>query len=160
MRSDWHVRLSAYVPLILWIGVIFFLSSPAGSALETSKFIGPLLRFLFPAAPEETLRIYHGYVRKFAHFAEYAILAFWAIRAFSTSSVGFLRNSRFWLAILLVVLIAALDEYHQSFEPSRTSSVYDVLLDCIGGSTTAFVFWLFTERRSHVSGDTEQRSSE
>ena len=160
MRRNWHVGLSAYVPLILWIGVIFFLSSPAGSALETSKFIGPLLRFLFPAAPEETLRIYHGYVRKFAHFAEYAILAFWAIRAFSTSSVGFLRNSRFWLAILLVVLIAALDEYHQSFEPSRTSSVYDVLLDCIGGSTTAFVFWLFTERRSHVSGDTEQRSSE
>jgi hypothetical protein len=67
-------------------------------------------------------------------FTEYAILAFWAIRAFSGSSVGFLRDQRFWLAVLLVILVTSTDEYHQSFEPSRTSSIYDVLLDCTGGA--------------------------
>ena len=41
-----------------------------------------------------------------------------------------------WLAVCLAALLsigyAALDEYHQSFTPSRTASVIDVAIDACG----------------------------
>lgn len=126
-----RVLLLRYVPVVVWITVIFYLSSDQGSVSHTSRFIGPILEFLFPAATEQTLLIYHGYIRKAAHFAEYAILAFLAVRAFAASAR--LQKWRYAFALLLSVCIAAIDEFNQSFNPSRTGSIYDFLLDCSGG---------------------------
>src|SRR5215210_2830658 len=140
---DRRGRFLRYAPLILWIGVIFFLSSKQGSMSETSIFIRLILLFLFPNAPEETLVIYHGYIRKFAHFAEYAALAFLAFRAFSSSSNIFLQKYRFFVSFILVFSIASLDEFNQSFIASRTSSFWDVLLDTAGGLTVLiFVYFI------------------
>ena len=100
---------------------------------NTSRFVRPLLTWLFPAAPEELLNVYHGYVRKFAHFAEYAILAFFASFAFFGSTHKFLQKYWYVVAFILVFLTAAIDETNQSFMASRTGSVYDVLLDVSGG---------------------------
>ena len=122
-----------YAPLVLWIGVIMFLSSGQASMSNTSRFIRPLLEFLFPNAPEEILTVYHGYVRKLAHLTVYAILAFWAARAFFSSTKNLLRRFWFWLALVLVCLVASIDETNQSFLDSRTGSVSDVLLDAAGG---------------------------
>lgn len=134
-------RFLRYAPLFLWVGVIFFLSSSQGAMSNTSRFIRPLLEFIFPNAPEETLVTYHGYIREFAHFAEYAILAFWASRAFSDSGKNFLR--RFWhlLALLLVLLVSSIDETNQSFNASRTGSVGDVLLNFSGGVFMTLLFY-------------------
>lgn len=98
---------------------------------QTSRFIRPLLEFLFPAAPEQTLIIYHSYIRKAAHFTEYAILAFLAVRALAATAR--LHTWRFILPLLLVVAVAVIDEFNQSFEVSRTGSIQDVLLDISGG---------------------------
>ena len=76
-------RISRYAPLILWIGIVLFASTGNASMAQTSRFIRPLLEFLFPNTPAETLQIYHAYIRKSAHFIEYAILAFWTARAFA-----------------------------------------------------------------------------
>lgn len=132
-NSKWRGRINAYAPLFLWIGVIFFLSSTQGAMSHTSRFIRPLLEWLFPDASFETLTIYHGYIRKFAHFAEYAMLAFFASRAFMRSSFEFLRKNWAVFAFVLVVLIASIDEFNQSFNSQRTGAVYDVWLDCFGG---------------------------
>ena len=126
-------RFFRYAPLVLWIGVIFIMSSGQGSMKETSYFIRPLLEFIFPGATDENLLIYHGYIRKFAHFAEYAALAFWASRAFRSSSIVFLQKFWQFAAFILVLLIAAIDEYNQSFNSLRTGSIYDVLIDISGG---------------------------
>ena len=109
---------------------------------STSRFIRPFLEFLFPGTPEEILVVYHGYIRKFAHFAEYFGLAFFAARAFSGSANKFLKKFWFVFAIVLVALVATADETNQSFLASRTSSVYDVLLDCSGGLTMILLFAL------------------
>jgi VanZ family protein len=132
MRSSWRVLLWAYAPLILWVGVIFFMSSPEASAEETSRIIGPLLHYFFPDISPQAEALIHFYVRKTAHFTEYGALAFLGLRACSLSSPGFLRGWRYVLPLLLVAVVASLDEFNQSFEPSRTSSVWDVLLDCSG----------------------------
>jgi VanZ family protein len=39
------------------------------------------------------------------------------------------------ICVTLVVINALLDEYHQSFVPSRTASIYDSLIDMAGGLT-------------------------
>jgi VanZ family protein len=139
-KAKWRGRIFRYAPLILWIGAIFVASSNTGSMSNTSRFIRPLLEFLFPNAPEEILVVYHGYIRKFAHFAEYFALAFFAARAFSGSSVKILRNYWFLFALILIVLVATADETNQSFLASRTSSAYDVLLDSCGGLTMILLF--------------------
>lgn len=137
-----------YAPLLLWIGLIFFFSSTIASANQTSRIIGPILHFLFPSASPDTIQQYHFFIRKCAHFTEYALLAFWAIRALARSSRESLKKYRFVVAVFIVLIIASTDEFNQSFEPSRTSSPWDVLLDCIGGTTMSLFYWLVTRARS------------
>lgn len=100
---------------------------------NTSRFIRPLLEFLFPNSSEEVLVVYHGYIRKLAHLTEYAILAFWASRAFRRSSAELLQKFWFIISLALVFLVASIDEYNQSFNALRTGSIYDVLIDFSGG---------------------------
>lgn len=100
---------------------------------ETSRIIGPLLNFFFPEMPEATRQVVHAYVRKTAHFTEYAVLAFLAVRALTMSASAALRRWRYILPLVFVAVIASLDEFNQSFEASRTSSAWDVLLDLSGG---------------------------
>jgi VanZ family protein len=58
-----------------------------------------------------------------------------------------LPHSRFipdaFLALLGTALIASADEYHQSYLPNRTSSPWDVLLDCCGAITLQLLVYIF-----------------
>lgn len=85
----------------------------------------------------------HFLIRKVAHFTEYAIMAFLARRAFITSSLALFQRRWFQLGLLLVVIYALLDEFHQSFVPSRTASIYDSAIDVAGGLTVLFIFKLY-----------------
>lgn len=138
--STWRGRLIRYAPLVLWIGVILFLSSNQGSMAETSRFIRPIIEFFFPAAAPDTFLIVHALIRKAAHFVEYALLAVFAARAF----VG----SPNWgaLALLVVLVIAAIDEFNQSIISSRTGSGWDVLLDLSGGVVAICILWIAKNR--------------
>ncbi len=150
-KTDWRGRFYRYAPLILWIGLILFLSTGQASMSKTSQFIRPLLEFLFSNSPEEILIIYHGYLRKVAHFTEYAMLAFWAARAFSSSTRENLRRFRFLFAFILVALVASIDETNQSYIASRTGSIYDVALDVAGGATMILIFYavsVYRKRRT------------
>ena len=140
--NKWRGRSIRYAPLILWIGIVFVASSTAGASRNTSIIIRPLLEWLFPAATSATIDIYHGYIRKCAHFTEYALLALLASRAFFNSSKPFLRRFWFIWTFLIVAVVASFDEYNQSFNALRTSSVDDVLLDACGGLTMILIFYL------------------
>lgn len=144
-----HATLSRYVPLVVWIAVIFALSSSQGSFSETSRVIRPILEFLFPSAPPETITLYHGMIRKFAHFAEYAVLGILACRAFADSSASYLRKYFWAFAIALILLTASADEFNQSFNPERTSSAIDVMIDVSGG-LAAILVWLWLRRKVDV----------
>jgi VanZ family protein len=150
-------RIFRYAPLILWLAVIVVTSSTTGSMSNTSRFIRPFLEWLLPGAPEAALLVYHGYIRKFAHFAEYAVLGFLAARAFAGSSSETLRRFRSVFAVSLVVFVASLDELNQSFNAARTASAYDVLIDCAGGLTAVMLFLLVQSRRK-AKGQAERIS--
>ena len=147
-------RAWRYAPLFLWMGFIFFASTGEFSDGNTSRLIGPLLRWLFPGTSEEKLALAHFITRKAAHFAEYAILGWLAARAFITSSHSTLRHRWFLLALLLVVSYALSDEYHQSFEPTRAASVYDSLIDMSGG-LTALLLYAGWRRKRKRKGEEE-----
>jgi VanZ family protein len=136
-------RFFRYAPLILWIGVVLFLSTGQASMSQTSRIVRPILEFLFPNTPEETLIIYHAFIRKCAHFTEYAVLAFWAARAFGGSSRNVLRKYWFIFSFLLVFSVASIDETNQSFNSARTGSQWDVLLDVSGGSAMILMLALY-----------------
>ena len=141
--------LSRYGPLVLWLGIIFFGSTEELSAENTSRIVRPLLAWLFPDITEAELIRAHFFVRKAAHFTEYAVLALLAARAFLSSSRTLLQ--RRWLAasLALVFSCALLDEYHQSFLPTRTGSIGDSLIDIAGGAFALALVGLVRRRRSH-----------
>lgn len=145
-----HGRFWRYAPLLVWMLVIFLASTGELSAPNTSRILRPLLIWLFPNISEERLMSAHFFVRKAAHFTEYAILAFFAARAFITSSHESLRRAWFFVALLLVVLYSLSDEYHQSFVASRTGSIYDSLIDIAGGLTALAAFALWQGRKAKV----------
>jgi VanZ family protein len=147
--SPWRSRLWRYAPLVGWIGFIFFASTGAMSASNTSRIIGPLFKWLFPNITEAQLLFVHFAVRKTAHFTEYAILALLAARAFISSAQDFLRRGWFVAAFALVVLVALLDEYHQSFNVARTGTIWDSMIDISGGATALAIFTLWHLRRRH-----------
>jgi VanZ family protein len=121
--------ISRYLPLVVWLVFISYASSDSFNAGNTSRIIGPLVLWLFPNTSPETMATIHFITRKIAHFTEYAILGFLAARAFRPYPRWFL------ISAVLVVVYALIDEYHQSFVPSRTASVLDSLIDMAGGIT-------------------------
>ncbi|HEV8430808.1 MAG TPA: VanZ family protein [Pyrinomonadaceae bacterium] len=131
--------LSRYLPLIAWLAFISYASSASFSASNTSRIIGPLVLWLFPNTSMETLATIHFITRKIAHFTEYAILGFLAARAFRTSPRPGINQRWFLICATLVIVYALMDEYHQSFVPSRTASVFDSFIDMAGGLTALTV---------------------
>jgi VanZ family protein len=142
-------RLWRYGPLLAWAAFVLFASSGEFSASNTSRIVRPLLLWLYPNIAESSIQTVHFFVRKAAHLTEYAILALLAARAFRMSKLAALR--RFWwlAAFALAAAISLVDEYHQSFLPSRTGTVYDSYLDMTGGAIalTILALWLTVHRR-------------
>ncbi|HKB67410.1 MAG TPA: VanZ family protein [Pyrinomonadaceae bacterium] len=143
MTKQTHRRFWRYGPLVLWILFISFASTNQFSASNTSEILRPLLLWFFPNLSESRLAAVHFITRKAGHFTEYAVLAFLARRAFITSSRAFLQRYWFQLGLLLVVIYGLLDEFHQSFVPSRTASIYDSIIDVAGGFTVLLIFSLY-----------------
>lgn len=151
-RSLRHGQLFAYALLILWIGVILLLGSGPGSMAQTSRFIGPLIEFFFASASPDTFLIVHAFIRKAAHFFEYAVLAILAAQAFRYSDSDVSTKYWFGLSLVLVAVVASVDEFNQSFQASRTSSGWDVVLDIVGGLTALTVIYLVRRRKSNGAG--------
>ena len=102
-----------WMPLCVWMGIIFNWSSLSANTLRT----------LNPNALP---------ISNFAHFANFAILAVLAYRAFCT--LGRIVRPALWgLVLAFVVLYAISDEMHQAFTPGRTPSTADLAIDTVGG---------------------------
>lgn len=129
------------------MAAIFFASTDELSGAKTALVIEPFLRWFFPHLTGRRVEFIHLLVRKAAHFSEYAVLGLLAARAFSTSSHSLLRLRWFVASLVLVSVYALSDEFHQSFVPSRTASVYDSMIDIAGGLTALVLITLWKKMR-------------
>ncbi|MBI2624003.1 VanZ family protein [Candidatus Parcubacteria bacterium] len=110
MRSAREMRLKGWWPAFLWAGVIFALSAlpDLQSGLRQDFFL-----------------------RKAAHAVEFGVLALFVARA--------LRRTERWDAkralkgaLVIAVLYAFSDEFHQAFVPGRSAALRDVGVDALG----------------------------
>jgi len=133
LRRETEIAL-AWLWLVAWIAVIQIFASGAFSASETSRFITPLIRWLFPDADARSIASAHFAIRKASHFFEYAILALLALRAFRMK----FDRPLAWLAVLSLAVAfacAVVDEFRQSQLKSRTGAASDVVLDLTGAAS-------------------------
>jgi VanZ family protein len=123
-------RLRAWLPVALWAGIITLFSSHWFSGEHTSSVLLPILSALFPGIHPSELARLHAAIRKGAHVTEYLILGLLTVRALRIERTPLTRASV--VAVVLGALFAASDEIHQSFVPTRTAAVGDVLIDTVG----------------------------
>jgi VanZ family protein len=108
-----------WVPTVLWMGVIFFLSTLPESATPGRGIISD----------------------KICHGAEYFILAFLILFALQrTTRARFF--TAFWITLVWAALYGLSDEIHQLYVPTRQFDVGDLLAD-VGGAVLLFlILWV------------------
>lgn len=126
--------ITPWIPVLAWMFVIFGLGSASFEHEQTSRFIGPLLRWLFPDHSPGTLADLHDAIRKLAHVVEYAVQGLLVARALAHSAPAASWRRLALPTLALVAAVAALDENRQSGLEQRTGSARDVLLDLFGGA--------------------------
>jgi VanZ family protein len=138
-----------WIPVIAWVLVIFIASGDLMSAEHTSRFLGPFLLWLKPDISVETLAQIQFCVRKAAHLTEYAILAVLVCRAvFHGTNLKWASSILCVSAWILCVLVAASDEFHQSFVASRGASPWDVMIDSAGAIFGLLIYAKFAREKS------------
>ncbi len=105
-----------WLPAIAWMTLIFWFSAQ-------------------PDLPKPPSALLNMILRKSAHFSEYGVLALCYL-----CGLGDRRPWHRWLALLLAILYAISDEYHQAWTPNRYPSAIDVLIDT-AGALTAVGLW-------------------
>lgn len=146
MNSETNNLLKAWVAAILWLIVIAIESTAYLSAHNTSRILYPILHFLF-GMDWARFQVWHFYIRKGGHVVGYGILSFLLFRAWRATLPS--ENHAGWMprwsaiAVLGTVIVASLDEWHQSFIPSRTGRWQDVVLDTCAGIAAQILIFLW-----------------
>lgn len=146
-----------WLPPLLWMVVIFVMSTNVGSGARTSRILEPLLRRIAPRVSSATIAQVHFLVRKAGHLTEYAILALLlrnALRRSAPPGAPMHPWRTFAWALLITAAYAATDEFHQSFVPGRTAAIGDVLIDTTGGlvALAGAAMWTRIRRKPVSSG--------
>jgi VanZ family protein len=141
--------LRYWLPVLFWLGFIFVGSTDLMSAEQTSRMIGPLMRWLKPDVSAEAIAEVQFVIRKLGHLAEYAILAMLLWRAVYCRVNMKTKMSILFIAVWLACgMFAASDEFHQSFVASRTATSKDVLIDICGALVGLLACLILARRKS------------
>jgi VanZ family protein len=157
LTPDQKQLLKAWIAAGLWIVLIAIESTSYLSSDNTSRILYPILHFLFGIDPLH-FAILHHYIRKSGHFVGYFMLSFLLFRAWRAT----LPSTSLWalrwagIAFLMSAFVASMDEWHQTFIPSRTGLVSDVFLDSTAALIAQIVIFLFFQARR--SGTREEQA--
>ena len=138
-RQTLRVVLSV---LLVLLTVCFIFSNSLKNGIESESQSGRLVALfqsLLRLEGKVEEEIFHFYVRKTAHFLEFALLGVGlCLMMLSIRGRFGFQSPAAMLFCLLATAVA--DEFLQSFT-GRTSSVGDVILDFCGGLTGFAVLW-------------------
>jgi len=113
-------RAIRFVPVILLIGTIFFLSHQHGTDMQLLSVPG---------------------LDKLAHGFMYALLAAASLYSLSDNFKSSKPLHAGLLTVLFCLLYGMTDEYHQSFIPGREASIGDLAADSAGAAVLV-ILWL------------------
>jgi VanZ family protein len=104
-----------------------------------------VLHFLF-GIHKAGFEPYHALIRKTGHVFGYGLLSILLFRAWRETLPS--GNGARWtirwasIAVIGTALVASLDEWHQTFLPTRTGTLHDVALDSCAGIAAQLVIFL------------------
>ena len=110
-KSSFHYELVYDMPVLVYAGLIYLLSSVSGFPEDVSLITGS---------------------DKVAHLIEYFAFGFLICRSFSNARFDPVKQNAHLLAILFGISFGLSDEWHQSFVPGREATIGDVLFDAMG----------------------------
>jgi VanZ family protein len=136
---------------LLWLCVLAWFSSDTFSSEHTGTVLLRLIRAVYGPVSHHAFQQIHLLVRKAAHFGAYGMLSALGFFSWRATLSAAQRWTFRWcgLALLLTLLAGSMDEFHQSFVSSRTSSWHDVALDMTGAVCFQIVIavWLHVRGR-------------
>ena len=121
-------RFLVWLPVVTWAGVIFFVSAQPKETFDRLGLSGLLISSL-------------------GHLVTYGILMYLVVLALHYGS-SLPARYLFVCAFVLVALYGLSDEYHQSFVPGRTATIWDWLVDLVGAASV----WIVLARRGIPKG--------
>lgn len=120
-----------FLLIIIWLLVIFIFSNQNGikSTGLTNNFLNTYLSFV----DSDVVFIL---IRKIAHVTEYFILGILVISLLYDFNI----NKKATISILICIIFATMDEFHQLFVDGRTGRFVDVIIDSIGFGVGILVY--------------------
>jgi VanZ family protein len=144
--------LRAWWPALVWVGLITFESTDLFSSEHTGNMLYNLLSHFLGEIDLYKFLVFHHYLRKTGHVVGYGMLGLLLLRGWrATLDQDHVQLGRtVLLAWLGTAFVASMDEWHQSYIPSRTGTWRDAVLDSVAGLVFLLVayFWL---RRPNAS---------
>ncbi len=147
-------KIISYILVILWMILIFIFSNiDSDNSNNTSmNTIDKIIDKVDEATYDTGIRDHHVSndkklllinnlnmpIRKLAHFTEYLILCLLLINALTLSNV----KHKYLVSIIICILYAFTDEYHQTFINGRNGQIFDVLIDSSGSLLGNCIYYL------------------
>jgi VanZ family protein len=138
LSSRYWSILKVWLPVLLWMALIFFFSTSFGTMHNNIRLFKPMITGAMPNAHGATIRIIVATMRDSAHFFNYGFLFFLLI-------IGPFRG-RPYAALFVCLGYACSDEFHQALVPQRLCSPKDVALD-VSGAMLGAVFYMISQLR-------------
>lgn len=139
-----RLLLNAWFPVILLMGAIYFLSAqpkhPSATPTDEIYYSG-----FIPVFPG----IWEFIIKKGAHLLAFGVLALLNLRALSLLHVP--TPSVYYSAILLTLVYACFDEFHQGFVVGRYASIRDIGIDTLGATIALLIVWQWRNRITKYS---------
>ena len=142
-----------WIAAVLWLGIIAVESTKFLSSENTGSLLYKILTGIVGAIDVDSFEVWHHYLRKTGHVVGYAVLSWLLFRAWR-ATLPVLKNASWafrWalVSFLMTAMVASLDEWHQSFIPSRTGTPWDVLLDSCAALSVQLVIYAVLRNRSN-----------
>ena len=144
----------AWMPAFFGLAVIWMESTALMSGANTSRWLLELCHALWGQRDGVQFEETHLFLRKLGHFCGYGVLSLLMRRGWYSSvrrswegSRNGLRATTAMLAVSSTLVVACLDEWHQSVLPGRVSSPVDVMIDTVGAMIFNAGFVVMMERR-------------
>lgn len=145
MKKIINSKYMAILLLILWLLVIFYFSSKGikESHSTSYKIVDVIVPIIdngnsTPKERKELREDVNYYLRKTAHFTEYAVLGVLSFNVLRFYDLK--KRKRIIYALIFCMIYATSDEIHQIFSNGRSPMVTDILIDSSGSLFGILIF--------------------
>jgi VanZ family protein len=114
-----------WLPAICYMGLIFFLSSLPSQEIKIDEEI-----------PDYIL-----------HIIEYLLLCIFLLLGYTKGVKENFTKRAYLITVIISIIYALSDEFHQSFVPTRDANIRDIVADIIGSFLAIGIIYLFMQRK-------------